>query len=415
MLSACKLVHCGMRLDTTNSFLQDYHGALGSLRATLADLLSAAGVLNARPQEISREFKINKNLAWKVSKLVHGNPDQNTLSFIPGQSGFQIFLHAMGNAGLPPEVIRKAETSFAAFQEMVHRHAGDRQTLQLLLDSLALQDGDSNRLEESRRLAFQGNSGLLGIQANVKLSAFFFAPNPDDPHMLDFAAVNGLIGLRRFRPDSKWILLRHSKQDGEGRDVSVPQRIPLDPNYSGPGPSILGDFTTSPTPEVTVRTVNNVENFELAEGPIGNTGVADVCFGYFSLSDVPRYRDEENEDGQVHVFLGSPTETLVFDLFLHKDIDIPEGPSAELFLDFHRVGDAHYYDKMPLESAPRQLLGTKPSVATPLIQDYGRMTDLVWNRLGWNAQDFRAWRMEVKFPPIPGTLTMKFPLEEKPE
>lgn len=404
-----------MRQETTTTFLEEFHECLNALRGSLADVLSAAGTLNARPQEIAREFKLNKNLAWKVAKLVHSPQDKDALGFIPGSSGFQIFLQAMGKAGIGKEILNAAEDAFRDFQGMVQRHAGDRPTLQLLLDSAALGSGDANRLEESRRLAFQGNSGVLGIQASVKLSSFYFAPNPDDPEQLDFAAVSGLFGLRRFRPDAKWVLLRHSKQDGEGRDVAVPQRIPLDPRFSGPGPSLLGNFTTSPALEVTVRTIGNVEFFELAEGPIGNTGVGDVCFGYFNLKDVPRFRGEENQDGRLHVFLASPVETLVFDLFLHKDMDIPEMPSAEMALDFHHVGGTAYQDAIPLPSQPRQLLGTSPSVATPLIKDYNRMTDLVWNRLGWNPKDFRAWRIEVKFPPIPGTLTMSFPLEERPD
>ncbi|MGB0951829.1 MAG: hypothetical protein ACPG31_01265 [Planctomycetota bacterium] len=403
-----------MRPETTSTFQEDYHDCLGSLRGALTDLLSGAGVLNARPQEIAREFKLNKNLAWKVSKLVHETPDHSTLSFIPGPSGFQIFLEALGTRGVPASQVTAADHAFQTFQEMVVRHAGDRPTLQLLLDSMALQEGDSSRLEESRRLAFQGNSGLLGIQANVRFSSFFFAPNPEDPTMLDKAFIGGLLGLRRFRPDASWVLLRHSAQDGEGNDVPVTGRIPLDPRFNGPGPSLLGDYTSSPTPEVRVRKVNHVEFFELAKGPIGNTGIGDVCFGHFNLLDVPRYKAPGDEDGQLHLYLGSPVETLVFDLFLHKDMEIPSPPTSELSLDFHHVDGSHYVDELPLSSAPRQLRGASPSVATPLIQNYGGMADLVWGRLGWKPQDFRAWRMEVKFPPIPGTLTMKFGLEEAP-
>lgn len=404
-----------MRPETTTTFQEDYHDCLDGLRGALTDLLSSAGVLNARPQEIAREFKLNKNLAWKVSKLVHGNPDQSTLSFIPGPSGFQIFLEAMALRGVSTLQIQTAEQAFEAFQQMVLRHAGDRPTLQLLLDSLALHDGDPTRLEESQRLAYQGNSGILGIQANVRFSSFFFAPNPDDPSRLDAAFLGGLLGLRRFRPDASWVLLRRSSLDSAGQNVPSPGRIPLDPRYNGPGPSLLGDFTSAPSPEVRVRQIGHVEFFELADGPIGNTGVGDVCFGHFTLADVPRYRSEEDQLGELYLYLGSPVENLVFDLFLHKDMEIAAPPTAAMTLDFHHVDGSHYVDQLPLKTQPRQLRGATPSIATPLVANYGPMTDLVWGRLGWKAQDFRAWRMEIKYPPIPGTLTMKFGLEETPE
>lgn len=401
--------------ETTSTFQEDYLECLGSLRASLAELLASAGMLHARPQEISREFQVNKNLTWKISKLIHGIPDQTTLSFIPGPSGFQIFLNALGKRGTPAAQLEAAERAFLQFQDMVERHAGDRSTLQLLLDNAPLQEGDSARLEESQRLAFLGNSGFLGIQADVRFSAFFFAPSPSDPTMLDKAFVGGLIGLRRFRPDASWVLLRHSAQDAEGNTLPAPERIPLDPRFNGHGPTLLGDYTSSPAPEVELRTINNVEFFELAKGKIGNTGVGDVCFGHFDLQSVPRFRSKDkDEDGQLHVFLSSPVKTLVFDLFLHKDMKIPADPTAEMSLDFHHVEGHQYVDQLPLPSQPQLLRGETPSIATPLIQNYAGMTNLVWDRLGWKAQDFRAWRLKVKYPAIPGTLTMKFGLEESP-
>ena len=400
--------------EITSLFQEDYHECLGRLRASLAELLTKAGVLNARPQEISREFQLNKNLTWKISKLIHEDPDHNTLAFIPGPSGLQIFLEAMSQKGIPSAPISGVEQAFQQFQEMVTRHAGDRPTLQLLLDNLAMAEGDSPRLEESRRLAFLGNSGLLGIQANVRFASFFFAPNPTDPSMLDKAFLGGLLGLRRFRPDASWVLLRHSAHDADGKPVPAPNRIPLDPNFNGHGPTLLGDFSSSPTPEVQVRKLRKEEFFELDKGPIGNTGIGDLCFGHFSLQDVPRYATQAGEEGLLHLFLASPVETLVYDVFLHKDIDCPTPPSAEMSLDFHRVDGEHYVDKSPLPNQPRQLRGISPSLSTPLIPNYAGMTDLVWERLGWKAQDFRAWRMEVKFPPIPGTLTLKFGLAEAP-
>jgi len=404
--------------DTTLSFQEDYHGCLDGLRSSLTELLSSAGVLNARPQEMAREFKLNKNLAWKISKLVHEVPGHETLGFLPGPSGFRIFLEALTAHGLEANGVAKAESAFEAFQQMVVRHAGDRPTLQLLLDSLAAQEGDADRLEESRRLAYQGNSGILGIQARVRFSTFFVAPNPEKPDLLDTAYLGGLLGLRRFRPDAGWILSRNTSFADDGSNFPKPKRIALDPRYAGPGPSLLGDFTSHPSPAVSVRNLSEMELYELAQGPIGNTGVGDVCFGHFTLADLPRYKDAHNQFGEFHLFLASPVETLQFDMVLHRSLGVTEPPPAMMPLNFHQdlmpVSDRLPQDYLPMTEKPRLLHGARPTFATPLVEHYGEMTDLVFDRLGWKAEEFTAWRLEVKFPPLPATLVMSFPLHTDP-
>ncbi len=408
----------GTTPNTSLSFQEDYHGCLDSLRGALTNLLSQAGVLNARPQEMAREFKLNKNLAWKISKLVHENPGHETLGFIPGPSGFRIFLEALAAHGLDASDVAKAEVTFGEFQDMVMRHAGDRSTLQLLLDSLAAQEGDADRLAESRRMAYQGNSGILGIQARVRFATFFVAPNPECPGKLDTAYLGGLLGLRRFRPDAGWILSRNTSFADDGSDFPSPKRIALDPRFAGPGPSLLGDFSSAPVPPVSIRQLPDMELYELAHGPIGNTGVGDVCFGHFTLADLPRYRDKHNHSGEFHLYLASPVETIQFDMVIHKSMGV-DAPTAAMPLNFHQdllpAVDRLPQDYLPMTEEPRLLHGARPTFSTPLVENYTGMTDLVFERLGWKPEDFQAWRLEIKFPPLPATLILSFPLQEEPE
>jgi hypothetical protein len=408
-----------MPSETTLSFQEDYHGCIDGLRTVLTELLNGAGVLHARPQELAREFKLNKNLAWKISKLVHEPPNHETLSFIPGTSGFQIVLSAFAKHGLDAATLAKAEAAFQSFQDMVERHADDRTTLQLLIDSLAAQGGDGRRLEESRRLAFQGNTGILGIQARVRFASFFVAPNPEDPTKLDTAFLGGLLGVRRFRPNAAWPLNRNTSFNDDGSPCPMPNTIPLDPLFPGPGPTLIGDFCSKPTPEVCVRNLPRMEIYELGPGPIGNSGVADICLGHYTLGDVPRYRDEHNKNGEFHLFLASPVETLQFDIVLHKDLGVEDLPDPILALNFNhaeaRPQERSPDEQLPMPEKPRLLFGARPAFSTPLVERYNEMTDLVFERLQWKPEDFRAWRLELSYPPLPATLVLSFPLQEAPE
>ncbi|MBT4466200.1 MAG: hypothetical protein HOD03_05905 [Planctomycetes bacterium] len=375
-------------------------------------------MLHARPQEIAREFKLNKNLAWKIAKLVHQAPSHESLAFLPGPSGFRIALEALEAQQASPADLKAARLAYKGFQEMVDRHASDRPAMQLLLDSLAVQEGDVSRLDESRQLVYQGNSGILGIQADVRLASFFLAPNPEQPSLLDSATLGGLFGLRRFRPNASWVLSRNAGFDDDGTEVPTPERQALDPSFSGSGPSLLGDFCSKPLPEVTVRKLGKREIYELAHGPIGNTGEGDVSFGHYCRADLPRYRDANNQNGEFHVFFSSPVKTLLIDLFLHKDLDLQQPPEALMPLNFNQdlmhLQSRKEQDFLPLPEQPQLLHGERPSVVTPLVKRYPEMTDLVYKRLGWKAEDFRAWRMELSFPPLPATLILSFPLADQP-
>lgn len=399
-------------------FHEDYHDNLHALRTQIADLLSHAGVLHSRPQDIGREFGINKNLAWKISKLVHEEPCHETLNFIPGPSGFRIFLAALVKYGLPKDALDTAEAAYEGFQAMAACHAGDRPTLQLLLDSLAAEEGDGARLNESRRLAFQGNSGILGIQARVRFMSFFAAPNPQQPDMLDTAMLGGVLGLRRFRSNASWILSRNSSFSDDDTKSIAPNRIPLDPRFSGPGPSLLGDYSDMPIPKVTARNHNGMELFELSDGPIGNTGVENISFGHYSIADLPRYCDEHNQKGEFHFFLASPVETLHADIILHKDLGVVDIPNYSMPLNLHQsflpAQSRTAPDLLPMAEKPRRIFGARPIFSTPLIERYGDMTDLVFERLGWNPEEFLAWRFEINYPPLPATLIVSFPLQSPP-
>lgn len=400
-------------------FREDYYASLDGLRSQLTELLSLAGALQDRPQKIGRDFNLNKNLAWKIAKLVHEDPGHETLSFIPGPSGFRIFLEALSKHQICSDALDRAEAAFEAFQAMVALHAGDRATLQLLLDSLAAQDGDASRLEESRRLAYQGNSGIFGVQARVRFASFFVAPNPEQPDMLDTATLGGLLGLRRFRPNASWILARSTSFADDDTESKAPLRIPLDSRFPGPGPSLLGAYSDQPPPAVSVKEVGGMELYELASGPIGNTGIGNVSYGNYTRADLPRYCDAHNQNGEFHLFLANPVETLIFDFIWHKDLGVTETPTYTLPLNLHQsVLPAHSrasLELLPMAERPKRLPGAKPILSTPLIEQYGEMTDLVFEKLQWNPEDFQAWRIEVRCPPLPATLIMSYPLQEAPK
>ena len=175
-----------------------------ALRAALADLYRAVQADPDRPQEVSRQFKLDKSLTWKISKLLRSEDPIAAVGVVPGNEGIARVLSAMTAGGARAELTDRVREAMREFDAMVRLHAGDRATLDLFLDSMH----PPLSMQESRRLAFLGNSGILGLQTHVRFATRFMSPSRSAPDKLDFALVTGMRKLRRLRPIPTWPIYR---------------------------------------------------------------------------------------------------------------------------------------------------------------------------------------------------------------
>ena len=112
-----------------------------ALRAGLAKEFGVkvgySGADISKPQEVSRQFKLNKNLTWKIAKVLQTNDALEAVPLIPGSEGMEILLAAMSGAGASAASVQAVRTKLAAFEHMVEAHVGDRATLELLMEQQA--------------------------------------------------------------------------------------------------------------------------------------------------------------------------------------------------------------------------------------------------------------------------------------
>src|SRR6185436_18897639 len=125
-------------------------------------------------------LRLDKNLAWKVARLAQSDDAVEAVRHLPGPAGVKRVLDAFAQAGAGPAEINAVRQAVARFDHMVGRHAGDRATLELLLASGGREQLDGQRLEASRKLAFQGNSATFGVQARVRFGLQILAPSASD-------------------------------------------------------------------------------------------------------------------------------------------------------------------------------------------------------------------------------------------
>lgn len=389
-------------------------GAIERLRGSLTELLACIEADPAVPYVVSRHLDINKNLAWKVCRIVTTTDPFSAVELLPGAQGMEIFLKATATLGASRLAIQSVRGALAEFDALVETHAGDRRTLDLMLASH--ERSPREPAEEMRRLAFEGNSAIWGIQGRVRFGSYFIAPNADEPTLVDAVNVGGLIDARRMRPDvTVPVFMAHAyKDDGTTRMASHES---LDPSAAADDPSFLMPTFCSPNAPALVRVRSGaMVRFELPRGPVGRSAAASWVFG----ARIPRlgalYRDDLNRFGQHSTRLYVPVEHLLVDLFVHRRLPLGADLNAALFSQLTGEafsGVARDGDRLPLRESVIELGGRPPVVATPLLPRYSELIRWTFERVGWDAGDFTCRRLVIKYPPIPTVLVLRYTLPDR--
>lgn len=382
------------------------------LRGALLELYRAVGADPARPQEVSRRYRLNKNLTWKVARIIGAEDAFEAVPLIPGPGGLDILLDAMAQAGAPEDALARVREAIDEFDRMIEVHTGDRNQLELVLDSM----GAGRPMEISRKAAFRGNSGIWGIQAGVRVTAHFLAPNPDEPGMLDLAMIGGLTRVRRLRPVDRWPVfqLRHYNDDGSP-DPRHMRREAIEPEPGdAPGdPWLMRSYCTGALPEIHLSRRGDATLYEIGDGPVGRTGEFSCFFGFADPACVPRYRDASNTVGEMISSVSVPAETLLFDLFVHESLTEVLGLEAEMHGTLGGAMDGVGSMRLPMPERFKDL-GLGAMVDTPLVDRYAEAARAALTRLGHTPAGFRCLRLIVEHPPMSSRVVVRYGLPGAP-
>ncbi len=404
-----------MVLDTPKELANDVRDALQRFRGALIELYSQAGADPGVPQDVSRRFGIHKNLAWKLSRVMGANDPFASIQHLPGDAGIDIALEAFNKSGVVSTTVNAVQSALSHLDDTIALHAGDRAHLELILDSMGLL-GSPTQLVNSRELAFQGNSGIWGVQARARLTTGVVVPSKTDSDKLDIALVGGFLGFRRLRPDVRWSLFRFkgSNDDGSSRPVGFE---PIDSSDPGDVPRLMRRFCSASMPRIETVHSDGESEYILPGGPVGNLGSFDCYFGEIVRS-ATMYQTEKDRFGEFATGIRLPIETLVFDLIVHKDVPMPSAPKLLVLGDANTSPDlpgrVKYSLELPITDPIVDLAGSPPVVTTPLVPRYSDVMSAVYNRLGRAPSEFRGYRMLMKYPPMSSQVVLRWELPERP-
>lgn len=409
-------------LGTTGPLLQGFEDAVPEvirrIRIAISESLASVGGDSTRPQSVSRLLGLDKNLTWKICRLVSDENPIAAVQFMPGKAGLKILVNALSKAGAPPDQLHAIQKTTDEFERIIDLHAGDREKLGVMLGNVT-NEGQRERAEAHRKLAFRGNSATWGVQAGVQICTSVIAPGTDKTKV-DLAWLSGLVDFWRLRRDAVWAMAAARKTADDGTLLPVGEINAIDPQHDKPNSvPLMSAFCSQPIPDMRIELGRDgLTRYELTEGPVGSTATTTCVIGLYGRNFVPRYRAPNDTLGEHFGRLYTPVETLIHDLFVHQELTYAMNP--QIFLYSQMPGGpvfptAHRDEGMLNVHEPIINLGSgPPDIVTPEFPPYPKMVRAVFDRLGWRAEDFRGFRFRLRYPPIPTLAVWRYELPEKP-
>ncbi len=392
---------------------QECQEHVSRLRAALIDLYDSVGADPASPQDVSRKFRINKTLTWNIAKLLEASDGLAAVPHVPGGASIEKIIQATGAQGASSKLQTQVREAARDFERMIEVHVGDRATLDLIIDGMG--PNGSLGLEQSRKRAFLGNSGIYGVQAKSSMMSVFLAPNPDDPEQIDMVMLRGIVGLRRLRPTVRIPIFRLRQWSKDGQKIGSSTWSPIEPGASDP---FLTEFNRPNLPEIEAVHADDGVDYVLVPGPIGNRGAVDLFYCDMLRAGASRYSTPDDKTGEFGLTLTVPTRNLVFDLVVHRDLAFALDAEAIVYAFFfasgQREGDWDEASRLPIRNEPVEIAGSPPAVATPLVPRYPELHQYVHDQLGWSADEFRGIRYSLPYMPIGSSAVLRFDLPERP-
>ena len=392
-----------------------------SAQAAWTDLLGSFGLGDARPSELGRRLGLDKTLAWKIVRFSAGADALSAAKHMPGSGGVGIALDAATARGVADAHIHAVREADRALREFVRVHAGDRRTFEAML---AGAERDEAVIAEERKAFYQAGSAIWGVRARVQFLTLAIKPSEDHPDLLDGLYIGGLIDLERLRPDVPWIVRRlRAYQKDALRDpvrvVRTPLVQPSSPARDGPALALVPEFCSQPAPEI--RQFEGKDGWvfdEVAPGPVGRRGAVTCVLGEAYSNALPHRWSEDNREAVYALTLRTPVEAVVYDLLVHRSLEhFGDAETREYGLIEDRptsFGGAGGSPVMLAEPRPAASLGQPPVLSTRKLAGYTDMVSRAFELRGWGgAGEFRGYRAELEYPPVPSDLKLVCPISRR--
>src|SRR4051794_40138804 len=154
---------------------------------------------------------------------------------------------------------------------------------------------------------------------------------------------------------------------------------------------------------------------ELLPGEVGASGAADVMTAEILREVAPVWSDQPGETARFGTGVRTPSELLVSDQLVHKDLY--PGVTRELcvFGELMTQLSRDERDRIPVPEKVQHLGRVSDGIDTADVPRYGELLKFVFERTGLNPDDFDAYRVRMRYPPLPVSVIVRHDLPMRPK
>lgn len=397
------------------------------LRDSLEPIVRWISGQTLRPATVARELEIDRTLAARIVRGVKSPVPALVFKEVPSPAGLRIFMDACQRTGVPQQLVDDLGDSVRGFERLIDEFSGGRSELEAALS--AWDPGVRQRAEHAAKQAIhKAMCTLLGYQTEVMVGSLIVAPSRDDEEALDTVNVLGKFGIRRLRTSSPITVF------GRRQDLPPPPGKRAEAGSHGNGVETLGgevnaqdahayllrEFCTNPLPPLNLFSNAGLKLYTLPEGQPSINRPVDLVGVLRHRADSQRYATPEMKNRWASQVVRIPSRYFVSDVFMHKSAYPDSTPVVTTTL--HGLATnvrpdvpSFQLDKIDL-SIPIQSLGRGLTDADLReLPRYRSMMATIFDRLGWNPDDFRGYRVRVQYPVPMVAISYWFDLPERPK
>src|SRR4051812_47461108 len=294
---------------------------IGNVRRPLGAIVESVCGGRPRAQDITDRFGVYRKLRWQIWNVVYADDALAAIKHLPNPRTLKVWPDAARKKGVREDLLDKLGDAIAQFRKSADEHAGDREMLDLLVESGAENLNEASTIRW-RKQSFAGNSFTWGVRAKCMLASAFIFPSATRDGYFDMVRIQGLMGFVRTRPNVRWPFAQLLIRDGEGKKHQF-ARVPLVESAAvrETGVPLVEQFCSKPLPRVMRRPGNmGMVEDELLAGEVGQSGASDIITAEILREVAPAWGESPTDVATFGTGVRTPTELLISDQLVHRDL-----------------------------------------------------------------------------------------------
>lgn len=396
------------------TFARQAEPVLQAVRERFTAVIEAVCGGRPRAHEVADGFGVHRKLGWQIWNVAYLDDPFAAIRHMPSERGMRAWRDAARQRGVPAELLDGLSDSATALERLTQEHADSRELLEIMLDSAAPDEIDAKAELRWRKMAFTGNTYVWGVRARTFLAASILHPS-ERAGYFDMVTLRGLFDLVRTRPNVRWPFAMSVVYSSDA--ARHPSRQPLAVTEgSREGVPLLEAFCSRPRPPVQRRRGEGgmVED-ELLPGAVGQTGGATIVTGEIVREVAPAYATQPGEDAMFGTGARTPSETLLCDFFVHRDLFGPVQRELRVYSELASPTPRDDRDRLPVSERLLTLGRGLGRIRTAEAPRYRELVDFAFECAGWDPQAFDVYRVRMRYAPIPISVMVHHELPAAPE